>query len=70
MLKACSRLCQDMLRLSATGRPQRRHNIADEVDDEELLSVFRAFATFGAGIGAAGSPRGKVCHLLFMYWQP
>ena len=45
MLKACSRLCQDMLRLSATGRPQRRHNIADEVDDEELLSVFRALAT-------------------------
>ena len=29
--------------------------------------MFRAFATFGAGIGAAGSPQGKVCHLFIMY---
>jgi hypothetical protein len=33
--------------------------VADDVDDEELLSVFRAFATFGAGIGTVGSPPGK-----------
>jgi hypothetical protein len=32
----------------------------DDVDDEELLSVFRAFATFGAGATAVSSPPGKV----------
>lgn len=29
------------------------------MDDEELLSVFRSFATFGAGAAAAVSPPGK-----------
>ncbi len=29
------------------------------MDDEELLSVFRSFATFGAGAAAAASPPGK-----------
>lgn len=29
------------------------------MDDEELLSVFRAFATFGAGAAATSSPPRK-----------
>lgn len=43
-------------------RPRAIHSaeaVADDVDDEELLSVFRSFATFGAGAAAAATPPGK-----------
>lgn len=47
-------------------QPQAIHSaeaVADDVDDEELLSVFRSFATFGAGAAAAATPPGKPVEL-------